>query len=282
MSTALAEAGADIILIQRDSSNTSTKLAIESLGRKATIYTADLGNQAEVSSVAPKILADGHDLSILVTCAGIQRRHPSHEFPLRDWDEVLQVNLTSVFTLCRDFGAYMLTRPASPASPPASVAGATEGATGGAAADSTSTADATDSRSPHPQSQPKPQPQPRPQPHRGSIINVASLVSFQGGLTVPAYASAKGGIAQLTKALSNEWAGHGINVNAIAPGYVRTDMNEALINNETRARQILERIPAGRWGEPEDFKGPVVWLASRASGYVSGEIVVVDGGWMGR
>ncbi|KAK5195310.1 hypothetical protein LTR99_010853 [Exophiala xenobiotica] len=280
MSIALAEAGADIILVQRDPSNTSTKLAIESLGRKATIYTADLGNQAEVLSVAPKILADGHDVSILVTCAGIQRRHPSHEFPLRDWDEVLQVNLTSVFTLCRDFGAYMLTRPASPAS----VAGATtERATGGAG-DNTSTADAIDSSSPHPQSQsqPKPKPHPRHQPHRGSIINVASLVSFQGGLTVPAYASAKGGIAQLTKALSNEWAGHGINVNAIAPGYVRTDMNEALINNETRARQILERIPAGRWGEPEDFKGPVVWLASRASGYVSGEIVVVDGGWMGR
>jgi 2-deoxy-D-gluconate 3-dehydrogenase len=276
---------------QRDPSNTSTKLAIESLGRKATIYTADLGNQAEVSSVAPKILADGHDVSILVTCAGIQRRHPSHEFPLRDWDEVLQVNLTSVFTLCRDFGAYMLTRTASPASPasPASVAGVTGGVTGGAgdsssSRSSSSTADAIDSSSPHPQSQsqPKPKPHPRHQPHRGSIINVASLVSFQGGLTVPAYASAKGGIAQLTKALSNEWAGHGINVNAIAPGYVRTDMNEALINNETRARQILERIPAGRWGEPEDFKGPVVWLASRASGYVSGEIVVVDGGWMGR
>jgi 2-deoxy-D-gluconate 3-dehydrogenase len=259
---------------QRDPSNTSTKRAIEYLGRKATIYSADLANQAEVSSVAPKILADGHDVSILVTCAGIQRRHPSHEFPLRDWDEVLQVNLTSVFTLCRDFGAYMLTRPASPAS----VAGATERATVGAGdSTSTSAADATDS-SPQPQSQPHP----RPRPHRGSIINVASLVSFQGGLTVPAYASAKGGIAQLTKALSNEWAGHGINVNAIAPGYVRTDMNEALINNETRARQILERIPAGRWGEPEDFKGPVVWLASRASGYVSGEIVVVDGGWMGR
>ncbi|KAK5256139.1 hypothetical protein LTR40_010584, partial [Exophiala xenobiotica] len=179
MSIALAEAGADIILVQvrlpthtststlglggptlglvpkralsftrlRDPSNTSTKLAIESLGRKATIYTADLGNQAEVSSVAPKILADGHDVSILVTCAGIQRRHPSHEFPLRDWDEVLQVNLTSVFTLCRDFGAYMLTRPASP---PGSVGGATtERATGGAGdststGTSTSTADATD------------------------------------------------------------------------------------------------------------------------------------------
>jgi 2-deoxy-D-gluconate 3-dehydrogenase len=122
----------------------------------------------------------------------------------------------------------------------------------------------------------------RPGPHRGSIVNVASLVSFQGGLTVPAYASAKGGVAQLTKALSNEWASQGINVNAIAPGYIKTDMNEALINNEARAKQILDRIPMGRWGDPEDFKGPTVWLCSRAAAYVSGEIVTVDGGWMGR
>jgi len=117
---------------------------------------------------------------------------------------------------------------------------------------------------------------------RGSIINIASLVSFQGGLTVPAYAAAKGGIAQLTKALSNEWASQGINVNAIAPGYVATDMNTALIQNPERAASILARIPAGRWGKPDDFKGSVVYLASRASAYVSGEILTVDGGWMGR
>ncbi len=122
----------------------------------------------------------------------------------------------------------------------------------------------------------------RPGPHRGSIINVASLVSFQGGLTVPAYAAAKGGVAQLTKALSNEWAAQGINVNAIAPGYVTTDMNEAIIKDEERAASILARIPMGRWGDPGDFKGPVVFLASRASGYVSGEVFTVDGGWMGR
>jgi 2-deoxy-D-gluconate 3-dehydrogenase len=117
---------------------------------------------------------------------------------------------------------------------------------------------------------------------RGAIINIASLLSFQGGLTVPAYAASKGGIAQLTKALSNEWAGQGIRVNAIAPGYIDTDMNEALMADEERAKSIMQRIPAGRWGKPEDFKGVVVWLASRASGYVSGEVVVVDGGWMGR
>ena len=118
--------------------------------------------------------------------------------------------------------------------------------------------------------------------HRGSIINVASLLSFQGGLTVPAYAASKGGVAQLTKALSNEWAGKGINVNAIAPGYIATEMNTALIADKERATSILSRIPAGRWGNPEDFRGPVVFLASSASSYVNGEILTVDGGWMGR
>lgn len=147
---------------------------------------------------------------------------------------MLQVNLNTVFTLCRDIGAYMLTR--------------TPNASG----------------------------------QRGTIINVASLVSFQGGLTVPAYAAAKGGVAQLTKALSNEWASKGINVNAIAPGYVATDMNTALIEDKERAASILARIPAGRWGNPDDFKGSIVYLASRASAYVSGEILTVDGGWMGR
>ena len=231
MTLALAEAGADIVLIQRDTSNTTTKTTVESLGRKATIYTCDLASQADVSSIAKKVLDDGHDISILVTCAGIQRRHPAHEFPDSDWNEVLQVQLNTVWTFCRDFGAHMLSRPG---------------------------------------------------PHRGSIINVASLVSFQGGITVPAYAAAKGGVKQLTMALSNEWASKGINVNAIAPGYVDTDMNEALMKNETRQRQILERIPVGRWGQPEDFKGPTVFLASQASSYVSGVTLLVDGGWMGR
>ncbi|PWY93545.1 2-deoxy-D-gluconate 3-dehydrogenase [Aspergillus sclerotioniger CBS 115572] len=235
MAIALAEAGSDVILIQRDPSNLETKQLIESLGRKAPIYTADLSSRESVSALTPTILADNHDINILVNCAGIQRRHPSHLFPDSDWDDVLQTNLTTIFTLCRDIGAYMLTR----------------------------------SPDPH-------------DGHRGSIINVASLVSFQGGITVPAYAAAKGGVAQLTKALSNEWASQGINVNAVAPGYVATEMNTALLNDENRARGILERIPAGRWATPEDFKGVTVFLAGRASRYVSGQVVVVDGGWMGR
>lgn len=116
----------------------------------------------------------------------------------------------------------------------------------------------------------------------GKIINIASLLSFQGGITVPAYAASKGGVAQLTKALANEWAQHRINVNAIAPGYMRTDNTRALQNDEARNRQIMERIPAGRWGEPEDLAGAAVFLASSASDYVHGHIFVVDGGWLGR
>ena len=173
-------------------------------------------------------------MDILLTCAGIQKRHAPEEFPDDDWNTVVQVNMTTVFTLCRDFGAYLLSKPEP-----------TNG-------------------------------------NRGRIINIASLLTFQGGINVPAYAASKGGVAQLTKALSNQWAGRGINVNAIAPGYVDTEMNTALIADEERQKAILARIPAGRWGKPEDFKGAALYLASEASSYVSGEVLTVDGGWMGR
>lgn len=116
----------------------------------------------------------------------------------------------------------------------------------------------------------------------GKIIFTASLLSFQGGITVPGYAASKGGIAQLTKAFANEWAAHGVNVNAIAPGYIATDNTEALRQDAQRSRDILARIPAGRWGSPDDFKGPVVFLASSASDYVHGTVLTVDGGWMAR
>lgn len=116
----------------------------------------------------------------------------------------------------------------------------------------------------------------------GKIINIASLLSFQGGLRVPAYAASKGGVAQLTKALANEWAPKGIQVNAIAPGYFATSNTDALRADEVRNRQILERIPAARWGEPDDLAGAALFLASRASDYVTGTVLTVDGGWMGR
>ncbi|KAF2005064.1 NAD(P)-binding protein [Amniculicola lignicola CBS 123094] len=235
MALALAEAGANILLVQRDPSNLSTKTAIEALGRTAKIYTCDLSSSPSCSALIPQILQDGHRIHVLLNSGGIQRRHPAHQFPDADWQAVLQVNLSAVFTLCRDVGAHMLDQPAD-----------------------------------------------LPLQRRGAIINIASLLSFQGGITVPAYAASKGGVAQLTKALSNEWAGKGVSVNAVAPGYVATEMNTALIEDEERARGILARIPAGRWGRPEDFKGVVVWLGSAASAYVSGEVVTVDGGWMGR
>jgi 2-deoxy-D-gluconate 3-dehydrogenase len=116
----------------------------------------------------------------------------------------------------------------------------------------------------------------------GKIVNIASLLSFQGGITVPAYAAAKGGVAQLTKALANEWAPRGVQVNAIAPGYMATDLTQALQNDATRSRQILERIPAARWGSPQDVAGTAVFLASSASDYISGHVLVVDGGWLAR
>lgn len=232
---ALAEAGADIILVQRDTSNQATKSAIEALNRKAHLYTADLASATDVASLVPRILADGHQIRILVNCAGIQRRHPSELFPDADFNEVIQVNLNTPFTLCRDVAAHMLQLP--------------EHSTTGRV---------------------------------GSIINFGSLLSFQGGVTVPAYAASKGGVAQMTKTFANEWTSKGITVNCIAPGYIATDMNEALLNNPERLRSISERIPAGRWGTPEDFKGPTVFLASKAGAYMSGHTLTVDGGWMGR
>jgi len=116
----------------------------------------------------------------------------------------------------------------------------------------------------------------------GKVIFTASLLTFQGGINVPGYAASKGAIGQLTKAFANEWAGKGINVNAIAPGYIATDNTTALREDEDRSRSIMERIPAGRWGEPTDFKGPVVFLSSNASNYMHGHVLTVDGGWMGR
>lgn len=117
---------------------------------------------------------------------------------------------------------------------------------------------------------------------RGKIVFTCSLLSFQGGINVPGYAASKGGVASLVKAFANEWASKGINVNGIAPGYIATDNTEALRNDVDRSKSILDRIPSGRWGEPDDFKGPVVFLCSDAAAYVQGTIITVDGGWMGR
>ncbi|KAF7321888.1 ATP-binding cassette transporter [Mycena kentingensis (nom. inval.)] len=241
MALALAKAGADLILIQRSATNTDTADQAKALGRRATIVECDLADKAQLGKIVHKITASeaegglGLTIDILVNCGGIQRRAPAEKFSDTDWEEVQQVNLNAVFTLCRDVGAHMLeTRGV----------GSTK--------------------------------------HRGKIINVSSLLSYQGGITVPAYAAAKHGVYGLIKAFSNEWSSKGINVTGIAPGYIATEMNTALIADPVRSRQIMERIPAQRWGAPADFDGAIVFLASAASDYICGENLVVDGGWMGR
>ncbi|SFL74522.1 2-deoxy-D-gluconate 3-dehydrogenase [Paenibacillus sp. 1_12] len=228
MALALAEAGADIALLQRTPEQTELQEQIVQLGRKCLIIPCDLENTVQVKSAVPNVVLQFGQLDILVNNAGIQRRSPSVDFLESDWDDVLQINLKVVWTLCQEAGRHMLPR------------------------------------------------------GKGKIINTASLLSYQGGITVPAYAAAKGGVAQLTKALANEWAKYHVNVNAIVPGYIATDMNVALINDPVRSTQIMNRIPAERWGNPDDFKGAVVYLASEASNYVHGHLLAVDGGWLGR
>ena len=201
---------------------------IEACGVRARFFIHDLENLEAIPELVKAVHAEFGHIDILVNNAGVQSRHKAVDFPKKDWDFVLNVNMNAVFFLCQEVGRLMLDQGA------------------------------------------------------GKIINIASLLSFQGGITVPAYAASKGAVAQFTKALSNEWASQGVNVNCIAPGYMDTEMNTALMADQTRSTQIMARIPAGRWGRPEDMVGAVVYLASGASDYVNGTTLVVDGGWMGR
>jgi 2-dehydro-3-deoxy-D-gluconate 5-dehydrogenase len=225
----LAQAGASVVLHSSERPALETEKKIQAAGPTQTrCLTADLSNRAATECLMSDAIGTFGGIDILVNNAGIIRRAPAASYGDEDWDAVLEVDLTSVFRLCRIAGNHMLAR------------------------------------------------------GHGKIVNVASLLSFQGGITVPAYAAAKGGVAQLTKALANEWAGKGVNVNAIAPGYIHTDVTRPLQEDPARNRAILERIPAGRWGEPEDLSGAVVFLASRAADYIHGHVLAVDGGWLGR
>lgn len=219
----LKEAGAEIAILAR--SERVFEVAKED-GFLAV--QADLSNREEVTRGFNEALGKLGTLDILVNCHGIQHRHKAEEFPVEDWEEIIEVNLTSVFLMCQLAAPVMF------------------------------------------------------QQGYGKIINIASMLSFSGGVNALAYAASKGGVAQLTKALANEWAERGINVNAIAPGYMATDLTEPLIRNPERNKQILDRIPAGRWGTPDDLKGIAVFLASPASDYVHGAIMPVDGGWLSR
>jgi 2-deoxy-D-gluconate 3-dehydrogenase len=227
ISSALLEAGADVIVLGRSPLPAELIARAASLGRMVFFVAIDLADSDAVAASAQRVLST-HRVDILVNNAGTQDRYPALDFPLQAWDRVLDINVRAVFQLCQLFGRPMLER------------------------------------------------------GEGKIVNLASLLSFQGGMTVPAYAASKGAVAQLTKALCNEWAGKGVNVNAVAPGYMDTDMNTALLADPVRMEQLSTRIPAGRWGTPQDIGNVVVFLASPAAAYVHGQVLAVDGGWMAR
>ncbi len=228
MAVGLAEAGADIGAVDIiEKSQTAGQ--IEKLGRKCLQIEADLNDRKCVNQIVKKTLDGFGHIDILVNNAGIIRRAPITEFTERDWDEVIQVNLTALFLLSQAVSIKLIE-----------------------------------------------------QGKGGKIINVASMLSFQGGILVPSYTASKSGVMGLTRLLANELAPHQINVNAIAPGYMATDNTAPLRADPVRSKTILERIPAGRWGKPEDLKGVVVFLASDASSYMQGYTVAVDGGWLAR
>lgn len=229
IAVALAEAGADVAVhARRTGSADLTLRTVEKLGRRAVPVEGDLAQRSAATSIVEQTLDEFGRIDILINNAGMTRRAPAVDYSEPDWDEVIEVNLTSVFRLCQSAGRRMIAQGS------------------------------------------------------GKIVNIASLLSFQGGITVPAYTASKSAVAGLTKALANEWASLNINVNAVAPGYFATNNTAALRADETRNRQILERIPAGRWGQPEDLSGTVVYLSSRASDYMHGHVLAVDGGWLGR
>jgi len=231
MAEGLMEAGAKVCIMDINPKALETAKYYSDKGFECYAVISDLGNddtrEADFSKAIEKL---GGHLDILVNGAGVQRRYPSEEFPLKEFDFVLNVNLRSVFAMCQLAGRQFIK-----------------------------------------------------QNSRGKIVNIASMLSFFGGYTAPAYAASKGGVAQITKALCNEWAEKGVNVNALAPGYMATEMNTALMDpTNPRYEAITNRIPNKKWGTPDDMKGPVVWLSSDASDYINGAVIPVDGGYLVR
>ncbi len=228
MSVGLAEAGADIAGVDRVEAP-ETRLLVEKLGRRFHGIVCDLSSIAPVERIVNETVDAFGRLDILVNNAGTIRREDAVEFSEKDWDDVMNVNLKTVFFLSQAAARRFIEQKSG-----------------------------------------------------GKIINIASMLSFQGGIRVPSYTASKSGVMGITRLMANEWAKHKINVNAIAPGYMATDNTAALRADKDRSAEILARIPAGRWGEPEDLKGPAVFLASQASNYVNGYTIAVDGGWLAR
>lgn len=227
MALALAEAGADIIAVSYTScSDTAEK--VRALGRQAYDIQADLSKKEGLEDVVKQCLAFAGRIDILINNAGIIRRTPISQHSWEDFDDVLDINLKTVFYLTQLVGNHMVERGS------------------------------------------------------GKVINIASMLSFQGGINVPGYTASKHGVAGLTKAFANEWASKGVQVNAIAPGYMSTDNTAPIREDKDRTDSITVRIPAGRWGTGEDVGGPAVFLASSAADYINGHVLCVDGGWMIR
>jgi len=228
MALALGRAGAHVCLVGRQPNLQPTCDLLHAHGCRSIAVVCDQTSTQGIAQAIDAVLAEWGQLDILVNNAGTFYRKPAVDWTMAQWDEVMAVNLRSVFELSQAAGKVMLQQ-------------------GG-----------------------------------GKIITIASVLGFQGGLTVPAYSASRHGVLGLTKALANEWAAHGINVNAIAPGYMDTDQNAGLFRDPARSRDLMARIPAGQWGKSSDIDGACLFLASPASDYMHGQVVVVDGGWMGR
>lgn len=228
MTLGLVQAGCDIVGVNRRIPH-ETAEKVQALGRRFTAIQADLSLQDEIETIVDRAVAAMGRVDILVNNAGTIRRADALSFSEKDWDEVINLNLKSVFFLSQAVARQFIQ-----------------------------------------------------QGDGGKIVNIASMLSFQGGIRVPSYTASKSGVLGITRLMANEWAGHRINVNAIAPGYMATNNTQQLREDAERSKAILDRIPAGRWGVPDDLQGPVVFLASRAADYISGFTLAVDGGWLAR
>lgn len=228
MAVALAQAGCDIVGVNRRIPH-DTAAKVDALGRRFFTIQADLSQQEVIAGVVAQAVEKFGHIDILVNNAGTIRREDALNFSEKDWDEVMNLNLKSLFFLSQAVARQFIA-----------------------------------------------------QGQGGKIINIASMLSFQGGIRVPSYTASKSGVLGITRLLANEWAQHQINVNAIAPGYMATNNTQQLREDAGRNQEIVDRIPAGRWGTPEDLQGPVVFLASPASDYINGYTLAVDGGWLAR
>ncbi|AXF77618.1 2-dehydro-3-deoxy-D-gluconate 5-dehydrogenase KduD [Erwinia tracheiphila] len=228
MATGLAQAGCDIVALNR-SDPVDTAAQITAMGRRFLSLKANLLQQNALPAMLEHAVKEMGHIDILVNNAGLIRREDAVNFNEQDWDDVMNVNIKTVFFLSQWVARQFIA-----------------------------------------------------QGKGGKIINIASMLSFQGGIRVPSYTASKSALIGLTRELANEWARYNINVNALAPGYFSTNNTEMLRKDETRREEIVSRIPAGRWGQPDDLAGPAVFLASKASDYINGFTLAVDGGWLAR